>query len=102
MFYNLLVRSTLTTHNARDLPYFSFCNWNLYTLSIDEFSRVSLLNAHNSIYKYDIISLCETSLSENEIIPENIIQEYIYRECNHSSGERVGVGIFYKKRPIVR
>ena len=39
-------------------PYFSFCNWNLNTLSKDEFSRVSLLNAHNSIHNYD---MCETS-----------------------------------------
>ena len=55
-------------------PYFSFCNWNLNTLSKYDFSGVSLLNAHNSIHKYDIISLCETSLSENEIVPENILQ----------------------------
>ena len=63
----------------------------------DEFSRVSLLNAHNSIFKYDIISLCETSLSENEIVPENILEGYHYYGCNHPSGEKKGgVGIFYK------
>ena len=41
--------------------FLSFCNWNLNTLSKDNFSRVSLLQAHNTIFKYDIISLCETS-----------------------------------------
>ena len=48
-------------HFDRVSPYFSFCNWNLNTFSKDEFSRVSLLNAHNSVHNYDI-SLCETSL----------------------------------------
>ena len=67
-----------TTRNDKVLPYFSFCTWNLNTLSIDEFPMVPLLNARNFIYKYDIISLCETSLSENEIVPENILQGYNY------------------------
>ena len=85
------------------LPYFSFCNWNLNTLSKDEFSRVSLLNAHNSIHKYDIISLCETRLSVNEVVPANILPGYHYHACNHPSGEKKGgVGIFCKDSlPII-
>ena len=55
-------------------PYFSFSNWNSNTLSKDEFSRVSLLNAHISIHNYDIISLFETSLSNSEFVPQNILQ----------------------------
>ena len=85
--------------NPKDVssPYFSFCNWNLNTLSKADFSRVSLLNAHNSIHNYDIISLCETSLSKDEIVPENILPGYHYHACNHPSGEKKGgVGIFYK------
>ena len=79
-------------------PYFSFCNWNLNTLSKDKFSTVSLLNAHNSLHKYDIISLCETSLKDNEIVPENILQGYNYYACNHTSGEKKGgVGLLYKE-----
>ena len=86
-----------TTASDGASPYFSFYNWNLNTLSKDDFSRVSLLDAHNSIHKYDIISLCETSLSEDEYVPENILQGYHYHACNHPSGEKKGgVGIFYK------
>ena len=72
-------------------------------LSKDEFSRVSLLNAHNSFHNYDIISLCETSLSNSEFVPENILQGYNYHACNHTSGEKKGsVGIFYKDSlPII-
>ena len=78
-------------------PYFSFCNWNLNTLSKDDFSRVSLLDAHNFFHKYDIISLCETSLGNDETVPENILPGYLYHPCNHpSGGKKGGVGIFYK------
>ena len=52
--------------------FFSFCNWNINTLSKNDFQRVSLLEAHNYIFKYDI-SLCETSLNEATKVPENIL-----------------------------
>ena len=64
-----------SNHFDRVSPHFSFCNWNLNTLSKDEFFRVSLINAHNSIHNYDI-SLCETSLSNSEFVPDNILQGY--------------------------
>ena len=51
--------------------FLSFCNWNLNTLSKDEFSRITLLEAHNAEYDYDIISLCETSLSDAVQVLEN-------------------------------
>ena len=77
--------------------FLSFCNWNLNTLSKDIFCRVSLLEAHNTIYKYDIISLCETSLNDDIKVPENILPGYLYHPLNHPNGRRNGgVGIFYK------
>ena len=78
--------------------FFSFCNWNLNTLSKDAFSRVSLLEAHNTNFNYDIISLCETSLNDTIQIPDNILPGYKYFTCNHPDGNRSGgVGIFYKE-----
>ena len=48
-------------------------------------------------YIYDIISLCETSLGRNEIVPDNALPGYLYHACNHVSGEKKGgVGVFYK------
>ena len=37
--------------------FLSFCNWNINTLSKDTFQRVSLIEAHNSLFNYDIISV---------------------------------------------
>ena len=78
--------------------FFSFCNWNINTLSKNDFYRVSLLEADNSIFKYDIISLCETSLNEVTVVPEDIIKGYCFFSSNHPSGDKKGgVGIFYKE-----
>ena len=78
--------------------FFSFCNWNINTLSKNDFQRVSLLEAHNSIFKYDIISLCETSLNEATKVPENILKGYHFFPSNHPSGDKKGgVGIFFKE-----
>ena len=78
--------------------FLSFCNWNLNTLSKDNFSRVSLLQAHNTIFKYDIISLCETSLNDDIQVPEGLLPGYLYHPLNHPDGVKSGgVGIFYKE-----
>ena len=78
--------------------FFSFCNWNINTLSKNDFQRVPFLEAHNSIFKYDIISLCETSLNDTTIVPENILKGYSFISSNHPSGDKKGgVGIFYKE-----
>ena len=78
--------------------FLSFCNWNLNTLSKDNFCRVSLLEAHNTIFKYDIISLCETSLNDETKVPEGILPGYHYHPFNHPDGRKSGgVGIFYKE-----
>ena len=77
--------------------FLSFCNWNLNTLSKDDFYRISLLEAHNTIFKYDIISLCETSLNDDITVPENALPGYIYHPLNNPDGSKNGgVGIFYK------
>ena len=59
---------------------------------------MSLLEAHNSSFKYDIISLCETSLNETTKLPENILKGYNFYSLDHPSGEKKGgIGMFYKE-----
>ena len=77
--------------------FLSFGNWNLNTLSKDVFHRISLPEANNTLFNYDFISLCETSLNDSLKVAENILNGYIYHGCNHPSGKKQGgVGIFYK------
>ena len=76
--------------------FLSFCNWNLNTLSKEDFIRITLLEAHNTEHNYDIISLCETSLNDEIQVPK--MPGYKFHSCNHPDGNRSGgVGIFYKE-----
>ena len=86
----------------------SFCKWNINTLSktdkgffpfasgtvilLVKLIRVSFLEAHNSIFNYDIISLCETSL--NHASKANILKGYHFFSLSHPNGDKKG--IFYK------
>ena len=56
--------------------FFNFCNWNVNSLSKDNFHRVQLLEAHNSDYNYDLISQCETSLNDSVELPETLLDNY--------------------------
>ena len=90
-------------------PYFqnsflSFMSWNLNSLTKNNFERVRLLEAHNSIFKYDIISVNETNLNNAVEIPEPLMNDdYTFISANNSSNKkRGGVGIFYKNSlPVV-
>jgi len=108
--FNLLLLLSSDIHpnpgplNGNDFSsgFLSFCNWNLNSLAKDNFYRTTLLNAHNAVHKYDIISLCETSLNDETPIPENAIPGYIYHPWNHPSGARHGgVGPFLQRIPAI-
>ena len=76
---------------------FSFMNWNLNSLAKNNFERVQLIEAHNSIFNYDLISLCETSLSESIEIPDPLLNDYNFIAANHPDNvTHGGVGLFYK------
>ena len=58
--------------------FFTFCNWNLNSLAKDDFYRIELLEAHNSLHNYDFISICETSLKDTVELPEVLMENYTF------------------------
>ena len=40
--------------------FFNFMNWNLNSLAKENFQRIQPIEAYNSIFNYDFISICET------------------------------------------
>ena len=52
---------------------FNFMTWNLNSLAKDNFQCVSLIEAQNSIFNYDLISICETSLNDAVELPEPLL-----------------------------
>ena len=85
--------------------FFNFMSWNLNSLANDNFHRVSLIEAHNSCFNYDLISICETSLNDSVKWPETLLDEYTFVPVNNTTNtRRGGVGLFYKNslRLIIR
>ena len=72
-------------------------SWNLNSLAKDNFHRVRLIEAHNSCFNYDLISICETSLNESVKLPETLLDEYTFVPVNNPTNtRRGGVGLFYE------
>ena len=72
-------------------------NWNLNTLATNDFARVQLIEAHDSLPNSDLISICETSLTDSQVpnIPE--LEGYTFEPANHPGNvTHGGVGLFYK------
>ena len=77
--------------------FFNFMSWNLNSLAKDNFHRVSLIEAHNSCFNYDLISICETSLNNSVKLPETLLDEYTFVPVNNlTNTRRGGVGLFYR------
>ena len=75
-----------------------FMTWNLNSLAKDNFQRLNLIDAHNSIFDYDLISINETSLNDTVELPETLLDDYTFVHANNIANTRHdGVGLFYKK-----
>ena len=83
--------------------FFSFLSWNLNSLAKDNFQRVRLIEAHNSIFNYDLISICKTSLNDSVELPLTLLNDYTFVSANNPTNTRHGgVGLFYKHSlPVV-
>ena len=73
------------------------------SLAKNNFQRISLIEVHNSIFNYDLISICETSLNDSVELPESLLNEYTFVPANNPANKRHGgVGLFYKNSlPVV-
>ena len=75
----------------------NFCTWNLNSLAAYDFLRVSLIEAYNSVYNYDLIGIVETHLDST--IDENklALNGYTFIKVNHPQNvKRGGVGLYIK------
>ena len=86
---------------------FKFFHWNLDSLTACNNTKISLIEAYNSAFNYDLIAVSDTRLNQsidNEDIPIEGFSSDIIRS-DHPSNSRVpaGVCIYYKENiPIKR
>ena len=70
---------------------------NVNSIAKDDFQRARLIEAHNSIFKYDLISICETSLNDSIRLPDILLNDYTFVHSKNPTNTRNGgVGLFYK------
>ena len=78
-------------------------SWDVNSLGKDNFQRVLLIEAHNSTFNYDLISICETSLNDSVELPDTLLNDYIFVPANNPADIRNGgVGLFFKNSlPVI-
>ena len=64
---------------------------------------LGLIEARKSLYNYNLISSCETSLNDSAESPETLLHEDTFVPANNPTNtRRGGVGLFYKTSlPVV-
>ena len=73
---------------------FDFCTWNLNSINAHDFLRVSLIEAYNSVYNYDIIGIFETHLDSSV---DKALDGFTFIQDNHPRNvKRGGVGLYIK------
>ena len=94
----ILLSGDIETNPGPDLRTLNFCSWNLNSICAYEFLRVSLLEAYNSVYDYDLIGIVETHLDTSVDENKLAIDGYTSLNSNHPQNvKRGGVGLYIKE-----
>ena len=74
-----------------------FCCWNLNSITAHDFLRVSLIEAYNSVFNYDLIGIVETHLDNTVDNDRLTLDGYSFIKANHPQNvKRGGVGLYIK------
>ena len=68
----------------------NFCTWNLNSITAHDFLRVSLMEAYNSGYNYDLIGIVETHLDSTIDEERLALDDYSFHKENHLQNVKRG------------
>ena len=75
----------------------NFCTWNLNSLTAHDFLRVSLIEAYNAVYDYDLFAIVETHLDSTVDEDKLSLDGYTFTKNNHPQNvKRGGVALYVK------
>ena len=80
-----------------------FCHWNLNSVLVHDRIKISLLEAYNSVYNYDILVLGETYLSGGISHNETFIEGFSknpFRKDDPSGLRKGGVCMYFRDEPF--
>ena len=83
----------------------SVCHWNAGSLPVQNFVKIDLIKAFNSVHNFDIIFITETFLNSSHLSDnsELLIENYTLIRSDHPSDvRRGGVCVYYKSCLPVR
>ena len=60
-----------------------FCCWNLNSIAVHDFLRISLIEAYNSVYNYDFIGIVETHIDSTVNEDRLSLDGYTFHKANH-------------------
>ena len=81
---------------------FSFCYWNLNSLTANNYVRLSPLQASNSVYKHDVICLSETYLDNSVLSDESDLDLLDYKmvRADYPGNVKRGAVCIYFREPL--
>ena len=95
VFRRILLSGDIETNPGPDT--LDLCCWNLNSITAHEFLRVSLIEAYNSVYNYDLIGIVETHLDSTIDEGRLALDGYTFVKSNHPQNvKRGGVGLYIK------
>ena len=85
--------------NSCQCQSFSICHWNLNSLIVDSFAKVSLLTAYLSVNKFGVVFLSETFLNSEILTDDENLQipGYSIARVDHLANVKCsGICVYYK------
>ena len=105
----LIVSGDIESNPGPEILYnqnLSLCHWNLNGIAANNFAKISLLEAYNTIHNFDLICISETFLDSDYSSDDQrlSLQGYAMIRSDHPSNtKRGGVCIYYKEHlPFIR
>ncbi len=102
-YCSLLLSGYIESNAGPNNSIFSFCSWNLNSICAHDFVRISLIEAYNSVYNYDLLGIVETHLDSTVDVTKLFLPGYSFHKKNHPSNtKRGGVGVYIKETfPVI-
>ena len=96
-YLTILRSGDIETNPGPEHSTFNFCSWNLNSIFAHDFTRVSLIEAYNAVYYYDLIGIVETHLDSTVDESRLDLTGYSFFKSNHPNNlKRGGVGLYVK------
>ena len=95
IYKHIILSTDIETNPDRGIS--KFCSWNHNSLCAQEYVQVSLIEAYNPVYNYDLIGIVETHLDSTVDERKLSINGYYFMKNSHPQDlKRGGVGLYVR------